>query len=117
MEYVGDESMGAPDLHSVTLEEDEARRLYGALIRNIEMFLSCQRVHADLSAYNVLYWQGDFRIIDFPQTVDAFDNPHALFLLGRDVERICQYFARYAIEASAADIAADLWTRFLRAEL
>jgi len=117
MEYVGEAGYGAPTLHEVRLDADEARRVFGRLMENVELLLSCDLIHADLSAYNVLYWEGEFKIIDFPQTVNAMTNPSAFFLLSRDVERLCRYFAKYGIEANAVELATNLWTRFTRAEL
>ena len=64
--------------------------------------LSHGRVHADLSAFNVLYWQGDYRIIDFPQSVDPEVHSAAFPLFERDVVRLCQYFSRYGIVADGA---------------
>ena len=52
------------------LEQSEAQALFERLLQNLEIMLGCQRVHADLSAYNVLYWEGQLKIIDFPQAVD-----------------------------------------------
>jgi RIO kinase 1 len=117
MEYVGDERWAAPALQDVTLERDEVEPMFHRLTRNIELFLACCHVHADLSAYNVLYWQGNFKIIDFPQAVDAANNHNAFFLLTRDIERICQYFQKYGIKAQGPQLAVDLWTRFMQAEL
>jgi RIO kinase 1 len=68
-------------------------------------------VHADLSAFNVLYWRGDYRIIDFPQTVDPAVHPSAFPLFERDVRRLCQYFARYGIGADPTALAAEIWAR------
>ena len=36
---------------------------HGAVMRNIELWLANNYVHADLSAYNVLYWQRQVRVI------------------------------------------------------
>ena len=74
--------------------------------------LACHRVHADFSAYNVLYWEGQFKIIDFPQAVDPRINPDAPALFVRDVERLCQYFARYHIQQDAFELANELWSRY-----
>ncbi len=87
------------------------------VLRNVELFLACDRIHADLSPYNILYWKGRLTIIDFPQAIDARFNPNALALLTRDLENVARYFARYGVEANAAETARELWTRFLRAEL
>jgi len=117
MEYLGDEINPAPMLKHVSLEREQARTLFDVVLRNVELFLARDLVHADLSAFNVLYWDGKVKIIDFPQAVDAFDNPNAQSLLSRDIYNVCRYFARYGISADPSRLAEDLWQRFLRREL
>jgi RIO kinase 1 len=117
MEYVGDTEHYAPTLQEVALDLTESRPLFERIMRNIELFLSYHRIHADLSAYNVLYRQGEVKIIDFPQTVDAMMNHNAYFLLSRDIDRICQYFAKQGVKTNPAQLTADLWTRYLKGEL
>lgn len=117
MEYVGDGNGAAPTLHEVGLTPEEAGRFFERLIENVRRFLSCDMIHGDLSAYNVLYWEGNFKVIDFPQTVDPVNNPSAFPLLVRDVERLCQYFAKYGIESHAVAFAEDMWRRYMRREL
>ena len=91
--------------------------LFAQAMRNIRIFLAKDRVHGDLSAYNVLYWQGRAVVIDFPQAVVASTNRNAEWLLGRDVTRLCQYFGRYGVDADAAGITGELWSRFERGQL
>jgi RIO kinase 1 len=79
--------------------------------------LSRNRVHGDLSAYNVLLWAGRAIVIDFPQAVVALKNPHAFRLLQRDLERLCQHFARYGVVADAKALATTMWTGFITAGL
>lgn len=110
-EYIGDEIMPAPALSNVRLEPHAARVLFDRLMDNVELMLANDRVHGDLSAYNVLYWDGKGTLIDFPQAVDPYVNPQAYNLLYRDVERLCQYFDRYGIQASAGQISRELWNR------
>ena len=117
MEYIGDEDGAAPPLASVRLERDEAAEIFVRLMRNVELWLACDRVHGDLSAYNVLYHAGDVRVIDFPQAVDARFNSNALDLLERDVGRLADFFARFGVAADAHRLARSLWGRFLRSEL
>ena len=117
MEYVGDASRPAPTLHEVRLEPEQAGRMFDRLMRNVELFLACDRVHGDLSAYNILCWDGDCQIIDLPQSVDPNTKPSAFFLLSRDVERLCQYFAKYGVESDPEALVEDLWWRFLHAQL
>lgn len=111
MEYVGDEEFSAPALSQVRLAPRMARSLFDRLMHNVELMLTHDRVHADLSAYNVLYWNDEVKIIDFPQAIDPYVNPEAFALLGRDVERLCQYFARYGIPSDAPQITRELWDR------
>lgn len=110
-EYIGDEKFPAPALSNVRLEPRAAQGLFDRLMYNVELMLANDRVHGDLSAYNVLYWDGKATLIDFPQAVDPFVNPEAYNILGRDVERLCQYFARYGVEANWRQISRDMWSR------
>ncbi len=48
-------------------------------------------VHADLSEYNILWWDGKHVIIDLGQGVDV-KHPRALEFLGRDVRNLCNFF-------------------------
>lgn len=117
MEYLGNRQGPAPALQEVELARSEVRPVFECLMHNIELWLANNYVHADLSAYNVLYWQGAVRIIDFPQAIDPRFNPNALSLLTRDIENICRYMARYGLERDGRSIANRLWWRFKNAEL
>ena len=112
MEYVGDADGPAPMLHRVSLDPEEARPLFDRLIRNVELWLSCGRIHADLSPFNILYWQGGLKVIDFPQAVDPASNPQALSLLERDLENVCRYWARHGVRVDANRLARRLWAEF-----
>lgn len=113
MEYFGDVRRPAPALQGVTLERSAARQLFDALLADVETMLSHGRVHADLSAFNVLYWQGDYRIIDFPQSVDPAVHSSARQFFERDVIRLCQYFSRYDVLADGAALAGSIWNRHM----
>jgi len=111
MEYIGAGNTPAVTLNKVRLNVSEAPRIFEQLIDNLDTMLACHRVHADFSAYNVLYWEGQIKIIDFPQAVDPRRNPEAFDLFTRDVERLCQYFASYHIQEDAHRLADELWRR------
>lgn len=113
MSYVGDENMAAPLLNDVSLELDEARVLFDEVLRNIELMLQNGMIHGDLSAYNILYWEGEITFIDFPQVTDSRGNSNAYFILGRDIERICQYFERQRVRTNPRTILRDLWKRYV----
>lgn len=110
MGFVGDLSKPAPALSSVTLELDEARSLYRRAVHNIDLMLAHGRIHGDLSAYNILYWNGDITLIDFPQVVFPDSNPASWNIFLRDVTRICQYFSAQGVQCDARKLAFGLWT-------
>jgi RIO kinase 1 len=110
MDYIGDVDNAAPTLNTVTLDPDEVRPLFERVIRNVDLLLSNGRIHGDLSAYNILYWDGDITLIDFPQVVPPEGNPAAWTIFQRDVTRICQYFAAQGLKRDARKLAAELWT-------
>jgi RIO kinase 1 len=112
MEYVGDVDWPAPTLNSVNLERAEARTLFDRAMHNIELMLANGRVHGDLSAHNILYWEGAITLIDFPQAVDPIINDESFQIFARDVLRVCQYFARYGIDANPQALARDIWRRY-----
>lgn len=114
MSYLGDEQLPAPLLSEVRLERGEAWPLFEELIRNVELMLGLGLIHGDLSAYNVLYWQGEGTLIDFPQVTEARTNPDARAIFERDVRRLCEYFARYGVRRNADALASALWNRFWR---
>ncbi|MBI3169592.1 MAG: hypothetical protein HYZ22_14000, partial [Chloroflexi bacterium] len=93
MEFVGDAGTAAPALSHISLDQDEAKPLFERVVRNIDIMLSKDRIHGDLSAYNILYWQGDIKFIDFPQVVFLDSNPSSWSIFQRDVTRVCQYFS------------------------
>ena len=117
MEYLGGAVLPAPLLDEITLAPEAAQPLFERLLYNVELMLAHHLVHADLSAYNILYWEGELTIIDFPQVVDARTNPNAFSLLQRDMQRVYDYFAGYGVQADARGLAHTLWERYMRAEL
>jgi RIO kinase 1 len=112
MAYLGDERMAAPTLNEVALNPAEAGELYHRVLYNVELMLMHDLIHGDLSAYNILYWEGEIALIDFPQVVRATENRRARFLLERDVQRVCEYFAAQGVDcAPPSEIVDALWER------
>jgi RIO kinase 1 len=110
MGFIGDLENAAPTLNAVTLDLDEAKSLFERVVRNIDLMLAYDRIHGDLSAYNILYWDGEITLIDFPQVVLPEANPASWNIFQRDVTRICQYFAAQGLHVDARKLAGELWT-------
>ena len=100
----------AAPTNSVPLDSDEVKPLFDRVVRDVDLLLAHQRIHGDLSAYNILYWEGDITLIDFPQVVPPESNPAAWTIFLRDVSRVCQYFASQGLKRDARKLAAELWT-------
>jgi RIO kinase 1 len=111
MSYIGDVDGCAPTLSEVSLDRAEARRLFERVLHNIDILLANDRIHGDLSAYNILYWEGEITLIDFPQVVSPKNNRNAFSIFQRDVNRVCEYFAKQGMSSNSRKIAADLWTK------
>jgi RIO kinase 1 len=113
MSYYGDEGRAAPTLHEVRLTRSKANDLFDILLNDVALMLKQGLIHGDLSAYNILYWQGEPFIIDFPQVIYAQVNTNARLILARDIERLCDYFNAYGLRRDPIQIAEALWMRFV----
>lgn len=115
MGYIGDDDSAAPTLSTVALQSDEARELFAKTMQNVELMLTHHMIHGDLSAYNILYWEGDITLIDFPQVTNSQGNSQAYFILQRDIERVCAYFAAQGVQAAhdPARIVSRLWKQYV----
>ena len=112
MGYCGDALMAAPTLNEIDLEPDEAEPLFREVVRNIELMVDHDIIHGDLSAYNMLYWDGELVIIDFPQVTHCTTNESAYEILERDITRVCEYFAGQGVETDGAGLLERLWARY-----
>ncbi|MDZ4763318.1 MAG: RIO1 family regulatory kinase/ATPase [Chloroflexota bacterium] len=113
MGYVGDADGAAPTLSEIGLDQDEAEMLFDDVMRNIRIMLDLNMVHGDLSAYNILYWEGAITLIDFPQVIDARGNSQAEAILRRDLTRLCAYFRDQGVRCDADVLTDRLWTAYM----
>lgn len=114
MGFVGGEHAAAPVLQAVQLGADSAESLFDKTLATIDLMLRCDVVHGDLSPFNILYWNDDITIIDFPQAINPYRNPDVYAILRRDVTRVCDYFRRQGVQrARSARVFHALWQRHL----
>lgn len=98
MGFVGDGERAAPRLSEVDLDPVVARRVWDELLGELSLLVSVDRVHGDLSAFNVLWWRERAVLIDFSQTVEIVTHPAAHELLVRDVTSLGRYFERRGVD-------------------
>ncbi len=108
MQFLGDAERAAPRLVDARLRAPEIVYARGQLFENLRLLVGAGLVHADLSAYNLLWWEDDIWLIDFPQTVDITTNPHAFDYLHRDLTNIGSWFARHDAEFEVDVLYAEL---------
>jgi len=113
MSYVGDERRAAPTLSESRVDGHLLQPLFHEAMRNVELMLQNGMIHGDLSAYNILYWQEQITLIDFPQVTNAIKNGSAYFILKRDVQRVCEYFARQGFARDPLAITEKLWWKYV----
>lgn len=109
MAYIGWDDMAAPTLNEVNLASEEAKDVFERVLNNVRIMLANGRVHGDLSAYNILYFEGDIYLIDFPQVLDPQVNQVAYTIFCRDIQRVCEYFQTQGLNCQGQALAEDLW--------
>ena len=108
MQLLGDEDGAAPRLVNARLTTDDLAAAYDQLLEELSALTRASLVHADLSPFNVLWWQDRLWLIDFPQAVDLINNPHGFDMLHHDVVTMCAWFARRGVDADGEAVFAEL---------
>lgn len=102
MRFVGDSNgWPAPRLRDVELDENNTGTswfdLYLQLLGYMRiMYQTCRLVHADLSEYNILYYENKLWVIDVSQSVEH-DHPRSLEFLRLDIKNVKDFFGRKGI--------------------
>jgi RIO kinase 1 len=108
MEFIGDESQAAPKLVQARLSRADLESAWQQLIANVCALTMAGLVHADLSAYNLLWWEGRLVVIDLPQAVEFTTNADAFDLLHRDVANVGDWFNRRGMAIDVEAVYAEL---------
>jgi RIO kinase 1 len=108
MEFIGDESTAAPKLAQAKLSADALNAAWAQLAENVRSLTAAGLVHADLSAYNLLWWEDRLVIIDLPQAVEFTTNADAFELLHRDIANVANWFGRRGVAIDMEDFYAEL---------
>src|SRR5438132_1195428 len=101
MEYIGDETQPAPALREVALEDPAA--VYADVLANLRAIRKAKLVHADMSEYNLLWWDGRVVVIDVGQAV-PLDHLRAAEWFKRDVGNIARFFRRLRVDVTPAGL-------------
>jgi RIO kinase 1 len=92
---VGEDGTPAPRLADLLFTPEQATRLHLEVFLQVRRLLETGRVHADLSAYNILMAAPGPTLIDLPQVVDVARNANAGQILRRDLRNVTEHLARF----------------------
>ncbi|MHA1301406.1 MAG: serine protein kinase RIO [Candidatus Helarchaeota archaeon] len=92
MEFIGKDNLPAPRLKDSPPKKPQLtfNKIYSEIKK---LYQKARLVHADLSEYNILMWDGPV-IIDISQAV-TLEHPNAKEFLIRDIHNILKYFKRF----------------------
>lgn len=92
MTFIGSNHQAAPKLKDANLSFSDLCSAYEQTVKAMTMmFHGCHLVHADLSAYNILWYENKCWIIDVGQAVEP-SHPNALHFLYRDCTSVIKFF-------------------------
>ena len=93
LQYLGDDDGAAPRLAQARLGPRQLVDAWTQLVDALRTTVGAGWVHADLSAYNLLWWEEQVWVIDVPQAVDLYASTSGFDLLHRDVTNVSAWFA------------------------
>ncbi|MFX1475400.1 MAG: RIO1 family regulatory kinase/ATPase [Promethearchaeota archaeon] len=104
--FLGEDLQPAPLLKDVDIKHP--KRIFDKIIEQVFTLYRVFLIHGDLSAFNILMFQDEPWIIDFPQAIDFASRPgrHSVVAEGRpillrDIKNICRFFSRFGVNADA----------------
>jgi RIO kinase 3 len=103
LEFIGTEMKPAPKLKDVKFPDDDDDNvlLTSAYHQTVEamkkMYDDCNLIHADLSEFNILWYENKCYLIDVSQAVEP-THDNALEFLYRDCVNICTFFGKRGLE-------------------
>ncbi|KAJ2945384.1 hypothetical protein O0L34_g187 [Tuta absoluta] len=97
MSFIGRDNKPAPKLRDVILKPEKWQSVYNEVVDSMhKMYNVGHMIHADLSEYNILWWENKCWFIDVSQSVQP-DHPSGLEFLLRDCRNICHFFEKKGV--------------------
>uniref|UniRef100_A0A2M4BHW8 Serine/threonine-protein kinase RIO3 n=1 Tax=Anopheles marajoara TaxID=58244 RepID=A0A2M4BHW8_9DIPT len=97
MAFVGDSMIPAPKLKEAILSDAQLIMAYEEMVDIMHrLYKEARLVHADLSEYNILWYEEKCWIIDVAQSVEP-SHPGALEFLMRDCDNISTFFTKRGV--------------------
>jgi len=104
LEFIGSpDGTAAPRLAETRPDGRELAWLWTQLVEALTAMARLGYAHGDMSAYNLLAWEGRLYIIDVPQVVDVIANPRGGQFLDRDAANVGRWFASRGLSGVSPD--------------
>ena len=98
LEFIGaPDGTAAPRLAEIRPGPAELAGLWDQMVQALVALARDGLAHGDLSAFNVLVYDGQLIMIDLPQVVDVIANPRGAWFLSRDAENIGRWFGHHGL--------------------
>ncbi|KAM3142160.1 hypothetical protein pb186bvf_005814 [Paramecium bursaria] len=95
MQFIGKDMTPAPRLKDA--QDVEYSNVYFQVLHIMRtLHQECKLIHADLSEYNLLYYENKIYMIDVSQSIES-DHPQAYLFLKRDIQNINNYFKKQGV--------------------
>lgn len=97
MSFIGKDNKSAPKLRDVIMKPEKWESVYHEVVEAMHKLYNIGHlVHADLSEYNILWWENKCWFIDVSQSVQP-DHPNGLEFLLRDCRNIINFFEKKGV--------------------
>jgi RIO kinase 1 len=101
LEFIGSaDGIAAPRLAEIRPGPAELSGLWDQLVEALVAMARDGLAHGDLSAFNLLVYDGRLVMIDLPQVVDVIANPRGAFYLIRDAENVGRWFSAHGLSGA-----------------
>merc|ERR1719341_2870601 len=100
MSFLGQDGKPAPKLKEAAdrMSEKQMEEAYNQVVEMmVQLYQVCHLVHADLSEYNILWWEKECWFIDVSQAVEPI-HPSGLDFLFRDCTNVSTFFSKHGVD-------------------
>jgi RIO kinase 1 len=102
MEFIGKNGVAAPLLREAEIKRP--KQIFDKVVENMKLLhLKANLVHADLSEYNIMYYNEEPVFIDMGQSL-VRDHPNSEEFLERDVKNIVRFFRKLGVKCSEEEV-------------
>ena len=109
MHFIGKNAIPAQTMKDVMLSQEEFLTAYNQCVSMMKkLYIECNLIHADLSEYNMLWFEDKIYMIGVASSVTPF-HPDGLQLLYRDCQNVANFFSKKcALEINSKNLFTEI---------